>query len=72
MYEEVSPGTPQNDDDAEYFFSKQFVQKCKHLLKSLHHLLVTTLKTFEEAAKFIHDWIKVEKHNAVVSEKIER
>lgn len=25
MYEEVSPGTPQNDDDAEYFFSKEFV-----------------------------------------------
>lgn len=26
MYEEVSPGTtPQNDDDGEYFYSKEFV-----------------------------------------------
>lgn len=25
MYEEVSPSTPQTDDDAEYFYSKQFV-----------------------------------------------
>ena len=25
MYEEVSPGTPQNEDDGEYFYSKEFV-----------------------------------------------
>jgi hypothetical protein len=25
MYEEVSPGTAQNEDDGEYFYSKEFV-----------------------------------------------
>jgi len=29
--------------------------------------IVKTLKSFEEAAKFIQDWIKVQKHNATVS-----
>jgi hypothetical protein len=29
--------------------------------------IVKTLKSFEEAAKFIQDWIKVLKHNATVS-----
>lgn len=52
MYDETSPGTPQDDDDGEYFYSKEFVQKFK------------SLKSFEEAAKFIQDWIKVLKHNA--------
>ena len=52
-----------SDDDAQVFYNKEFVNKCKFKIITATILIVFTFKTFQEASDWIKSWFREKKHN---------